>query len=191
MELAGGSVVLSFTGDIAEYEADYMYTILKRNFKVKLEQTSELSVGEDSDNIITHIGFSFDSPFRLEFFRELGGRHWMLLKESIKEIKKRRGNFGISFTFDFEGDGTQTTFDCQSCDNDTISGAIEKLEYMAELVEARVALDGLPYDISSLKYMYNQELDRWRPSQAKMGDQLYVFSEETRKWSTFRRDIEV
>lgn len=182
-ELTGGSVVLSFTGDIAEYEADYLYTILKRSFKVKLEQTSELSVDEDSDNIITHIYFSFNSPFRPDFFRELGARRWMHLKESIKEIKKRRGHFGISFTFDFEGDGTQTTFDCQSCEDDTINGAIEKLEYMTELVEARVALDGLPNNISSLKYTYNQELDRWRPSQAKMGDQLYAFSEETKKWS--------
>jgi len=183
IELTRASVVLSFTGDIAEYEADYLYTILKRSFNVKLEQTSELSIDEESDNIITQIGFSFNSPFRQEFFRELGARRWMHLKESIKEIKNRRGSFGISFTFDFEGDGTQMTFDCKSCEGETISGAIEKLEYVVELVEARVGLEGLPNNITSLKYVYNQELDRWRPSRAEVGDRLYAFSEENRKWS--------
>jgi hypothetical protein len=145
---------------ISPIEIEIIYSILSSLFYVNedtIESSGETSVLE----------IYFPVPYGQSFFDTLGRQKWPKLKGMLKEMKHRRGSKGLKVTLSFTGNThntTEVTFSLTNLENYAFEMAIEKLEYMVDIILSQIKNS---QNLEKVFYTYDQTSSKWIASKTK------------------------
>jgi hypothetical protein len=165
------TVSLSYYG-ISPWEIEVIYSLFNEKFEVIQEETGRdeylerLGFRTDSEEFVSALTITIPLPFSEEFFKWFELRAWDKVKHIIKEMKRRRGNrkairveiiFKNEEWYNIKRDGKNPIlsdnderlpdypnikFVIDSSENHNFNSAIEKIDFMVEL---------LPYHLNHSK----------------------------------------
>ena len=164
--------------DLSIREVEVIYSLIRNKFFVNEEEEEQIEelVQEHCDIITrppnTLIEITFPIPYHESFFQFFTYEKWNLLKNAIKEIKKRRGNKREVLTlFRFNGFSNNLNsnliFYIANSSNRPFEMALEKIEYIVDLLPNQVG--NLPENVFELYYSYHESLYKWIPFLIKTG----------------------
>ena len=157
---------------ISPWEIEVIYSLFNEKFEVIQEETGRdeylerLGFRTDSEEFVSALTITIPLPFSEEFFKWFELRAWDKVKHIIKEMKRRRGNrkairveiiFKNEEWYNIKRDGKNPIlsdnderlpdypnikFVIDSSENHNFNSAIEKIDFMVEL---------LPYHLNHSK----------------------------------------
>lgn len=149
---------------ISPIEIEIIYSVLSSLFYVNedtIESSGETSVLE----------IYFPVAYGQSFFDTLGRQKWPKLKGMLKEMKHRRGSKGLKVTLSFTGKmhdttevTTEVTFSLTNLENYAFEMAIEKLEYMVDIILSQIKNS---QNLEKVFYTYDQTSSKWIASKTK------------------------
>jgi len=160
---------LRFYG-ISPWELEVIYSLFHSLFKV--EEHPEEEQGEDFTTMIEII---IPLAFNDAFFKWFGTPRWEKTKAILKELKRRRGGGktlqvhvkfigkpNIKFTIDIE-------------DRSHFDAAIEKMDFIRELLPYHLDPSKMPSSITEILYYFDDKIGRWNINSAKSENDTYLF----------------
>ena len=152
MDIAG-TANLKYYG-ISPFEIEIIFSIVSSLFYVN-EDTIE---SPEETNVLE---IYFPVAYGQEFFDTLGRQKWLKLKGILNEMKRRRGSKGLKVTLTFTGnthDTTEVTFSLTNLENYAFEMAIEKLEYMVDIILSQIKNF---QNLEKVIYTYDQTSSKW------------------------------
>lgn len=117
--------------------------------------------------------------FSQEFFDWFGFKRWERIKSLLKEMKRRRGSRkAIRVGIDFAGDPA-VSFVIDASDRQLYNNAVEKIDFVLELLPYHLGPGGLPDGTSRITYRYDEPSRRWVFGRALAGGAELVFTGST------------
>ena len=151
---------------ISPFEIEIIYDILRESFELQEEQLTP-----NDTNFVSMVEIGFPVSYGESFFRWFSVERWFKIKEVLKEMAKRRGKRNIKIVFHFcrtsYNSLASVTFILKSKNTRQFEMAIEKIEYMVDIVE--IQLKSFPTHLNEIVYLYNENNHRWYPSVAGPG----------------------
>ena len=156
---------------MSPWEIEVVYGIFKDRFKVKEEET------ESADpNFVSVLNVSIPLGFNIEFFRWFDFKRWDKFKFILKEMKRRRGRKkGIKIDISFTGT-PMIRFIVDSEDSQWFNHAVEKIDFVLELLPYHLEPEKIPKDVTEVIYQFDPNAARWRLNTAIVKDKKFVFS---------------
>ena len=178
--MAQGSLVasLKYYG-VSPWEIEVLYSLLHDMFMV--EQVPETEQDEDYSTVI---GVYFPLEFSDEFFKWFGHKRWEGVKVILKEMKRRRsGGKTIKIYIRFSGK-PNIKFIVDLDEHHWFNTAIEKIDFILELLQYQLDPQKIPYNITDIVYMFDKSTGRWQLNTAFSNDKKYVIVENEWKLVT-------
>lgn len=150
---------------VSPWEVEVAYGYLNGKFRVEqaeLEQTGE-------EDFVSYVGLRLPVQFGEAFFKWFELRRWERLKGLLKEMKRRRGSGNaLKISVLFEG-RPSVRFTVEALDKQGFNRAVEKMDFVVELLPYHAAPGALPPGTDELCYSFDPESSRWSPSSALAG----------------------
>jgi len=157
---------------MSPWEIEVVYGIFHDRFKVKEEET------EPTDpNFVSVLYVPIPLEFNIEFFRWFDFRRWDKFKFILKEMKRRRGRKAIKIDISFTGN-PKIRFIVDSEESQWFNHAVEKIDFVLELLPYHLDPEKLPNDVTEVIYQFDSDAARWRLNTAIVKDKKYVFSKD-------------
>jgi len=161
---------LSYYG-ISPWELEVVYGIFNGRFQVKQTELESY----DSD-FVSVLNIDIPLTFNDEFFNWFEFRRWDKVKAILKEMKRRRGrNNALKVDLIFSGI-PKIRFIADSDDRDWFNNAIEKIDFVLELVPYHLDPTKLPNDVTEIIYKFDANAARWRLNTALVGNKKFIFT---------------
>jgi hypothetical protein len=162
---------LRFYG-ISPWELEVLYSLLHNLFSVKEDPNAI----QDED-FTTMMDITFPLEFNETFFKWFGISRWDKIKGIIKEMKRRRGG-GKSLRIYIKFTGKpDIIFMIDLDDRHSFDTAIDKIDFVLELLPYHLDPKKLPKEITEVSYKFNDIVGKWNVSSGEAGDQIYQFLE--------------
>ena len=158
---------------ISPWEIEVIYGIFKDRFKVKQEET------ESTDpDFVSVLYVPIPLEFNIEFFKWFDFKRWDTFKFILKEMKRRRGKRkAIKIDMSFTGN-PKIRFIVDSEDSHWFNYAVDKIDFVLELLPYHLDPEKLPNDVTEVIYQFDSDAARWRLNTAIVKDKKYTFSKE-------------
>ena len=158
---------------ISPWEIEVIYGIFKDRFKVKQEET------ESTDpDFVSVLNVPIPLVFNIEFFKWFNFRRWDTFKFILKEMKRRRGKRkAIKIDISFTGN-PKIRFIVDSEDSHWFNYAVDKIDFVLELLPYHLDPEKLPNDVIEVIYQFDSDAARWKLNIAIVKDKKYVFSKD-------------
>jgi len=168
--MAQGSLVVSLRYyGVSPWEIEVLYSLLHDMFMV--EQVSEIEQDEDYSTVI---GVYFPLEFSDEFFKWFGHVRWDRVKGILKEMKRRRGR-GKTIKIDIRFSGKPNIkFIVDLDEHSLFNTAIEKIDFILELLQYQLDPQKIPHDVTDIVYMFDKSTGRWQLNTIFSNDKKYV-----------------
>lgn len=178
--MAQGSLVASLKHHgVSPWEIEVLYGLLHDMFVV--EQVLEAEQDEDYS---TMMDVYFPLEFSDEFFRWFGHTRWDKVKGILKEMKRRRGGGkNIKIYIRFSGK-PNIKFIVDLDEYRWFNMAIEKIDFILELLQYQLDPQKIPQNITDIVYMFDKSTGRWLLNTAFSDDKKYVIIENEWKLVT-------
>ena len=163
MEDKPQDVCLRYYG-ISPWEIEVIYNLFKEKFSIIQEETEQNKASLGS-------ALTIDIPlqFREEFFKWFEFKAWERVKSIIKEMKRRRGKGNaIIVEILFTGE-PNVRFVTDLNENHDFNSAIEKIDFVVELLPYHLNDSNIPSDPSEVLYKYDIESGKWKLNQVWTG----------------------
>ncbi|MDH3610676.1 MAG: hypothetical protein OEM79_02820 [Nitrosopumilus sp.] len=155
---------------ISPWEIEVLYSYLNARFAVSQEEIE----AEDED-FVSFLDWEIPIAFNEEFFKWFEFKRWEQVKAVFKEMKRRRGS-GNAIKIEINFLGTpKISFILDTEDKQWYDNAIEKIDFVLELLPYHMDPEKLPANISGLIYKFDPKSIRWRLNFAMSKDKKYVF----------------
>ena len=155
------TVTLSYFG-ISPWEIEVIYDLFNRKFKILQEETEQTK-----ENFVSALTIDIPLPFSEEFFKWFEFKAWERVKSIIKEMKRRRGKGNaIAVEILFTGE-PNVRFVTDLNENHDFNSAIEKIDFVVELLPYHLNDNNIPNDPSEVLYKYDVESGKWKLSQVQ------------------------
>ena len=202
MEEKPQTVSLRYYG-ISPWEIEVIYNIFNEKFEVIQDVTerNEYFKGWNAgsrEEFVSALTITIPLPFSEEFFKWFGFKAWEKVKSIIKEMKRRRGNgkaIRVEFIFDNEEwhklrgvilsdnaeilpDYPHVKFAIESSENHNFNSAIEKIDFVVELLPYHLNDNNIPNNLSEAVYKYDIESGKWRLNSALAGQEKFVLTKK-------------
>ena len=166
------TVALSYYG-ISPWEIEVIYDLFNGKFKIHQEETEQ-----NKENFVSALTIKIPLPFSEEFFKWFEFKVWERVKSIIKEMKRRRGK-GHAIVIDiFFAGRPNVRFVIDLEENHNFNSAIEKIDFVVELLPYHLNDNEIPNDPSEVSYKYDIESGKWKLSQVMtIGQKKFVFTE--------------
>ena len=155
---------------ISPWEIEVLYGFLNSHFKViqdEIEPTEE--------EFVSSLEMEIPLAFNEAFFQWFEFKRWEKVKAVFKEMKRRRGNDNaIKIKISFRGN-PRIVFTIDIEDKQWFDNAIEKMDFVLELLPYHLNPEKLPSQISEIMYKFDSESIRWRLNMALSEDKKYSF----------------
>lgn len=177
--LAQGSLVasLKYYG-VSPWEIEVLYGFLHDMFTVEQFET------EQDEEYSTMMEVYFPLEFSDEFFKWFGHMRWDKVKGMLKEMKRRRGRGkNIKIYIRFSGK-PNIKFIVDLDEHRLFNTAIEKIDFILELLQYHLDPQKIPQNITDIIYMFDKFTSRWLLSTAFSNDKKYVITENEWKLVT-------
>ena len=163
---------LRFYG-ISPWELEVLYSLLHNLFDVK----EDPNANQDED-FTTMLDIAMPMEFNELFFKWFGIPRWEKIKDIIKEMKRRRGGGkSLCVYIKFKGK-PDVTFLIDLDDRHSFDTAIDKIDFVLELLPYHLDPNKLPKGIKKISYQFNELNGKWNVrADGELGEQTYQFSE--------------
>ena len=163
MEGKPQTVRLAYYG-ISPWEIEVIYGLFSGKFRIQQEETEQ-----NKENFVSALTIDIPLSFSEEFFKWFEFRAWERVKSIIKEMKRRRckGN-AIVVEIIFTGE-PNVRFVTDLNENHDFNSAIEKIDFVVELLPYHLNDSNIPSDLSEVLYKYDIESGKWKLNQVWTG----------------------
>ena len=156
---------------VSPWEGEVLYGLLNGMFKVNQDPDAE----QDED-YSTMVDVSFPLEFSDAFFKWFGLGRWEKVKAILKEMKRRRGGGKTMKTYIRFAGKPNIKFVVDLDDHHWFNMAIEKIDFILELLQYQLDPQKIPQNITDVIYEFEQDTGRWHLQAAFSNDIRYVFS---------------
>lgn len=161
---------------VSPWEIEVAYGYFSSHFDIVQEE-----IEQDDPDFVSMLEISIPVPFGEEFFKWFEFRRWEKVKSLFKEMKRRRGNGkAIKLTIAFDGD-PEIRFVVDAKDGQWYNNAVEKIDFVIELLPYHLNPERLPAMTSLISYRFDEEANRWRLGEAVAGGRRFRYTD--RKWT--------
>jgi hypothetical protein len=163
MEEKPQTVRLAYYG-ISPWEIEVIYGLFNEKFRILQEETEQ-----NKENFVSALTIDIPLSFSEEFFKWFEFRAWERVKSIIKEMKRRRGKGNaIVVEILFTGE-PNVRFVTNLNENHDFNSAIEKIDFVVELLPYHLNDSNIPSDLSEVLYKYDIESGKWKLNQVWTG----------------------
>jgi hypothetical protein len=156
MEEEPQTVSLIYYG-ISPWEIEVIYDIFNGKFSILQEETEQ-----NKENFVSALTIDISLPFNEEFFKWFEFKAWEKVKSIIKEMKRRRGKGNaIMIEIVFAGKPS-VRFVIDSNENHNFNSAIEKIDFVVELLPYHLNDNNIPNDPTEVSYKYDVGSGKWK-----------------------------
>jgi len=157
------TVSLAYYG-ISPWEIEVIYGLFNEKFRILQEETEQ-----NKENFVSALTIDIPLSFSEEFFKWFEFRAWERVKSIIKEMKRRRGKGNaIVVEIIFTGE-PNVRFVTDLNENHDFNSAIEKIDFVVELLPYHLIDGNIPSDPSEVLYKYDIESGKWKLNQVWTG----------------------
>ena len=161
---------------ISPWEIEVIYGYLNSRFSIIQEE-----IEANDDNFVSFLNLDIPLAFNEEFFKWFDFRRWEKMKSVFKEMKRRRGTGNaLKIIINFLGK-PKIVFVLDTEDKQWYDNAIEKIDFVLELLPYHLDPEKLPSDVLEIVYKFDPESIRWRLNTATSENKRYVFRGDS--WS--------
>jgi len=162
---------LRFYG-ISPWELEVLYSTLHNMFNVKEDPNAD-----PDEDFTTMMDITFPLEFNETFFKWFGIPRWDKIKGIIKEMKRRRGRGDSLRTYiKFKGK-PDITFTIDLDDRHSFDTAIDKIDFVLELLPYHLDPKKLPKEVTQVSYQFDDVSGKWNVKAGEAGEQMYRFSD--------------
>ncbi|NOS62105.1 MAG: hypothetical protein HOO66_03590 [Nitrosarchaeum sp.] len=155
---------------ISPWEIEVIYGYLNSRFSIIQEE-----IEANDDNFVSFLNLDIPLAFNEEFFKWFDFRRWEKMKAVFKEMKRRRGTGNaLKIIINFLGK-PKIVFVLDTEDRQWYDNAIEKIDFVLELLPYHLDPEKLPSDVLEIVYKFDPESIRWRLNTATSENKRYVF----------------
>ncbi len=155
---------------ISPWEIEVLYGYLNARFSVSQE---EIEVNDE--DFVSFLDWEIPIAFNEQFFQWFEFKRWEQIKAVFKEMKRRRGSGNaIKIKINFLGN-PKISFILDTEDKQWYDNAIEKIDFVLELLPYHMDPEKLPSNILELIYKFDPESIRWRLNFAMSKEKKYAF----------------
>ena len=163
MEEKPQTVRLAYYG-ISPWEIEVIYSLFSGKFRIQQEETEQ-----NNENFVSALTIDIPLSFSEEFFKWFEFKAWERVKSIIKEMKRRRGKGNaIVVEILFTGE-PNVRFVTDLNENHDFNSAIEKIDFVVELLPYHLNDSNIPSDPSEVLYKYDIESGKWKLNQVWTG----------------------
>jgi len=163
MEEKPQTVRLAYYG-ISPWEIEVIYGLFSGKFRIQQEETEQ-----NKEIFVSALTIDIPLSFSEEFFKWFEFRAWERVKSIIKEMKRRRGKGNaIVVEIIFTGE-PNVRFVTDLNENHDFNSAIEKIDFVVELLPYHLNDSNIPSDPSEVLYIYDIESGKWKLNQVWTG----------------------
>ena len=149
------TVYLRYYG-ISPWEIEVLYNLFNGKFEIIQEE-----IEQTEPKFVSELTIIIPVPFSEEFFKWFEFKAWEKVKSIIKEMKRRRGKgHAIIVEILFTGD-PNVRFVTDLNENHNFNSAIEKIDFVVELLPYHLSECNIPNEPSEVVYKYDVESGRW------------------------------
>ena len=155
---------------ISPWEIEVIYGFLNARFSITQEE-----IEPNDDDFVSFLDVDIPLAFNDEFFQWFDFRRWEKIKDVFKEMKRRRGTGNaLKIQLNFSGN-PKIVFILDIEDKRWYDNAIEKIDFVLELLPYHLNPEKLPSDVTEINYKFDTKSIRWRLNSAKAPNKMYVF----------------
>ena len=155
---------------ISPWEIEVIYGFLNSRFNILQEE-----IEPNDENYVSFLDVSIPVAFSEEFFEWFEYKRWEKVKDVFKEMKRRRGSGNaIKIQLNFLG-SPKIIFVLDIEDKQWYNNAVEKIDFVLELLPYHLNPEKLPSEIVEIRYKFDTKSIRWRLNSAKSKDRKYIF----------------
>ena len=164
---------------VSPWEIEIVYELFAERFKILQNQLEE----PDPD-FVSVLCLSIPLEFNEEFFKWFEYRRWDKVKFLFKEMKRRRGNDkALKIDINFVG-MPKIGFTLDVHDKSWFDNAIEKLDFVIELLPFHLNSENIPQEISKILYKFDVETRKWKMHTLFAEDKRFLLVNNTWKPAT-------
>ena len=161
---------------ISPWEIEVIYGYLNSRFSIIQEE-----IEANDENFVSFLNLDIPLAFNEEFFKWFDFRRWEKMKAVFKEMKRRRGTGNaLKIIINFLGK-PKIVFVLDTEDRQWYDNAIEKIDFVLELLPYHLDPEKLPSDVLEIVYKFDPESIRWRLNTATSENKRYAFRGDS--WS--------
>ena len=137
---------------ISPWEIEVIYGYLNSRFAIIQEE-----IEANDDNFVSFLNLDIPLAFNEEFFKWFDFRRWEKMKAVFKEMKRRRGTGNaLKIIINFLGK-PKIVFVLDTEDRQWYDNAIEKIDFVLELLPYHLDPEKLPSDVLEIVYKFDPE----------------------------------
>jgi hypothetical protein len=161
---------------ISPWEIEVIYGFLNSHFTIIQDE-----IEPNDEDFVSFLEMEIPLPFNEAFFQWFDFRRWEKVKAIFKEMKRRRGSGNaIKIKIIFSGN-PRIIFIVDSKDRHWFDNAVEKIDFVLELLPYHLDPEKLPSGISEIMYKFDSKLFRWRLNTTSSENKKYTFKEDSWK----------
>ena len=158
MEEKPQTVSLRYYG-ISPWEIEVIYDLFNGKFMI-LQEEIEMEEGEET--FVSSLTIDIPLPFSEEFFKWFEFKSWEKVKSIIKEMKRRRGK-GNAIVVEIVFTGKPSVrFVIDLNENHNFNSAIEKIDFVVELLPYHLNENNITNDSTDVLYKYDIVSGKWK-----------------------------
>ena len=142
---------------ISPWEIEVIYDLFNGKFMILQEETEQ-----NKENFVSALTIDIPLPFNEEFFKWFEFKVWERVKQIIKEMKRRRGKGNAIIVEILFTGKPNVRFVTDLNENHDFNSAIEKIDFVVELLPYHLNDSNIPNDPSEVLYKYDMESGKWR-----------------------------
>ena len=148
-------LLLKFYG-VSPWEVEVLYSLLHGLFEVEEDKREQ-----PDEDFTTLIDIIFPLAFNDAFFKWYGRARWDKTKAVLKEFKRRRGG-GKTLRLYIKFIGKPSIrFMLNIDDRNQFDSALDKMDFVLELLPYHLDPQKMPKDISEIEYHFDDRTERW------------------------------
>lgn len=156
---------------ISPWEIEVLYGFLNSHFTVIQDE-----IEQDDSDFVSSLDMEIPLAFNEEFFQWFDFKRWEKVKAVFKEMKRRRGTSNaLKVKINFSGN-PKIVFSVDVEDKQWFDNAIEKIDFVLELLPHHLDPQKLPSEISEIIYKFDSDSIRWRLNSASSENKKYSFT---------------
>ena len=161
---------------ISPWEIEVLYGFLNSHFTIIQDE-----IEPDDERFVSFLDIDIPLQFNEAFFQWFGFKRWEKIKAVFKEMKRRRGSGNaLKIRINFSGH-PKIIFTIDIEDKQWFDNALEKIDFVLELLPYHMDPKKIPSDISEIIYKFDSDSIRWRLNTASSRNKKYTFGEDVWK----------
>tara|TARA_Y100000310_G_scaffold65952_1_gene61386 strand:+ start:1727 stop:2263 length:537 start_codon:yes stop_codon:yes gene_type:complete len=161
---------------ISPWEIEVLYELFTKKFEITQEM-----IEQTDENFVSWLEIILPVQFSEEFFQWFEFKSWEKVKSIIKEMKRRRGS-GNAIRVEIYFIGKPSVrFVVDLKENHDFNGAMEKIDYVVELLQYHLGEKDVPKNLTEIIYKFHIDVGRWMLNTVFAEDKKFICAENSWK----------